>query len=697
MFDLTTPDGFIETRNNNKAVVLFEHVSAQFLGFKIDPKLLQFNLKSILAQLGLDAALDHVEIDFGLKKIRAHVEFIPRCPLGVELLAILEKGAYVGKLFAKDPDRLVLKPDYLVRMFERSDRHGHPLLSFKERFDLQVINGQLIGFIPLLEGKVLYKESIHGLLPTIALALERKISLRHLLQLHQKRDSSLPRIVQENEILLVKTEPLYIRTVFARVKNELLPPGYIHTEASILEPTTRNSGDIYEFFGKSNQPLEQIPLEFYVLEPYKEYVFFSDRDKLQALLANDRNVFEAFKNAPGLKSNKAATFVVSSKQMQNLTAKDWIVKDYFIESIPTVEMSPSDSIMIQNYILNQPETYFLNRIDWEEFTSEGVLFCRHFPTYFLKRLFLSDRTKKQIKRLYFQFASRSSDQFFTHEDRTFMIDLYRLGIEIHWVDLVTKKCLQFIERLGRYTGMFVPKERVQEFLKATFFGVYGSNLKGSDFEQELTLLLKGILEMRASCSHPLLNPTTQIALVTGGGPGVMEVGNRAAKSLGILSCANIVDFSLKTGGYVNEQAINTFIDAKMTYRIDKLVERQAEFYLDFPIFLEGGIGTDFEYSLEEVRRKVNSVPPYPVILFGSPHYWEMKITNRFTINLQSGTIKGSEWISNCFYVVENHKEAIEVYRRFFSDTLPIGPNFPPYEKGFVRGCDLSRTCDLGTT
>lgn len=694
MFDLTTPDGFIEKIEQNHAIILFEHISAQFLGFKIDPKLIQFNLKSVLAQLGLDASLLKIEIDFGMKKIRAEIEFIARSPLGLEMLKQIHKGAYVGKLFAKDPDRLVLKPDYLVRMFERSDRHGHPLLSFKERFDLQVINSQLIGFLPLLEGKVVYSEQIQGLLPTLGLALEKKISLRHLLQLHQKRDPSLKRDVNENEMLLVKTEPLYIRTVFARVKNELLPPGYLHTEASVLEPTTKNSGDIYEFWGKSDQPIEKIPLEFYVLEPYKEYVFFSDRDRLQALLANDQNIFEAFKNAPGQKGHKAATFVVSSTQMQKLAPKDWIVKDYFIESIPTAEMSPSDSMIIQNYILNQPETFFLNRIDWEEFTSEGVLFCRHFPTYFLKRLFLSDKTKKQIKRLYFQYASRSSDQFFTHEDRTFMIDLYRLGIEIHWVDEVTKKCLQFIERPGRYTGMFVPKDRIQEFLKATFFGVYGSNLKGSNFEQELTLLLKGMQEMKQSLSHPLLNPTTQIALVTGGGPGVMEVGNRAAKSLGILSCANIVDFSLKTGGYVNEQAINPFIDAKMTYRIDKLVERQAEFYLDFPIFLEGGIGTDFEYSLEEVRRKVNSVPPYPVILFGSPQYWEMKITSRFTINLQTGTIKGSEWISNCFYVVENHKEALEVYRRFFSDSLPIGPSFPPYEKGFVRGCELMRTCDL---
>ncbi len=694
IFDLTSPDGFIEKLENKNATIVFEYISPLFLGFKTDHNHIQFNLKSLLAQLGLDCKLLGLEIDQPLHKIRALIEFLPRSPLGEEIFKTLGIGSFVGKLFVKDPERLVLKPDYLVRMFDRCDRHGHPLLSFKERFDLEVIDGQLIGWLPLLEGKIVYDEAIHGLLPTLGAALKTRLSLRHLLPLLQKRETKLLKTVAQNEMLLVKTEPLYIRTVFARVKNELLPKGFLHTEASILEPTTRNSGDVYEFYGESNQPIERVPLEFFVLEPYKEYVFFSDRDKLQALLANDQNIFEAFNKAPGKKSHKAAVFVVNSKQLQNLSEKDWIVRDYFIESIPTIETSPSDSIMIQNYILNQPETFFLNRIDWEEFTSEGVLFCRHFPTYFLKRLFLSDKTKKQIKRLYFQYASRSSDQFFTHEDRTFMIDLYRLGIEIHWVDKITNKCLQFIERPGRYTGMFVPKDRINEFLKATFFGVYGSNLKESNFEEELTLLLKGILEMRLFSSHPLLNPTTQIALVTGGGPGVMEAANRSAKSLGILSCANIVDFSLKMGGYVNEQAINNYIDAKMTYRIDKLVERQAEFYLDFPIFLEGGIGTDFEYALEEVRRKVNSIPPYPVILFGSTSYWEQKITSRFTLNLKTGTIKGSEWISNCFYVVQSHKDALEVYRRFFSDSLPIGPTFPPHERGFVLGCDLLRTCDL---
>ena len=134
----------------------------------------------------------------------------------------------------------------------------------------------------------------------------------------------------------------------------------------------------------------------------------------------------------------------------------------------------------------------------------------------------------------------------------------------------------------------------------------------------------------------------------------MEVGNHVAKELDILSCANIVDFHLPDKDAVmHEQKQNPYIEAKMTYRLDKLVERQAEFHLDFPIFLMGGIGTDFEYSLEEVRRKVGSVNSNPIILFGSVDYWREKVSSRFKCNLETGTIKGSEWISNCMLTMEN--------------------------------------------
>ena len=113
------------------------------------------------------------------------------------------------------------------------------------------------------------------------------------------------------------------------------------------------------------------------------------------------------------------------------------------------------------------------------------------------------------------------------------------------------------------------------------------------------------------------------------------------------------------------------------------MERQSEFGLDFPIFLTGGIGTDFEYALEEVRRKVGTIPLHPMILFGTEEHYMNKIGRRFRENRQSGTIKGSEWISNVPYVVKTAAEALEVYRRFFAGTLAIGGGAPANDRGFV--------------
>ncbi len=163
----------------------------------------------------------------------------------------------------------------------------------------------------------------------------------------------------------------------------------------------------------------------------------------------------------------------------------------------------------------------------------------------------------------------------------------------------------------------------------------------------------------------------------------MGLGNRVAKTIGILSCANIMDFRGEKGAVVNEQKQNPYIDAKMTYRLDKLVERQAEFNLDFPIFLMGGIGTDFEYCLEEVRRKVGPAAPTPVLLFGNPEYWKKKISSRFKCNVETGTISGSEWVSNCFFCVQNAAQGLKIYKQFFSGTLKLGINGPTYEDGFV--------------
>ncbi len=693
-YDLATPDGSITdlTRINERtaqATVFIQNISPKFVGFQIDVNSIFFNIKSTLAQLGINGIGLAYELDFKNQCAQVQVQLEALGPIAVEMLKLLQVGSSIGKLFAADERRRIRNPDYIARMFGRSDRLGRPLLSLgglhgSNDLILDKVDGRTVAYLTLQNGRIIYDPSIYSFLPTLAKALVANSKMRDILRLHQEWKALVPRNVGEEEILLVRTLPLHIRTVFARVVDDLLSPGYHHTTASILQPDTLASGDIYELFGKSKREITDIPLEFYTLEPYREYVFFSDRDQLQTYLEDGKTLFDAFETAPSPIENRAAVYIVKEQQLKELKPEDWIVREPRLHEFPGLFHSTRQALMVERYIEQQPSYPFLKAIDNGFITSQGILLTRYFPSPLMKRMLLSDQVQRCLKGIYFLYPSFSNINFFSSEDRALLHDLDKFAIPVYWVDKASGQILQYAQKPERDSGLFVPLHSVETFLKSTVFGIYGSNLMAGNFETQLRQLFKGLLEMRSQVNHPLLNKNTPLSLVTGGGPGAMEIGNQVAKELNILSCANIVDFRAKEGDpVINEQLQNPYIEAKMTYRLDKLVERQAEFNLDFPIFLTGGIGTDFEYALEEVRRKVGSVPINPILLFGDVSYWKQKVTSRFKCNLETGTIKGSEWISNCFFCIQNADQGLKVYREFFQGTLPIGRTGPIYEDGFA--------------
>ena len=224
-YDLVTPDGTITnltplTEKTAEATVFIENISPAFVGFQLDPAHLVFNIKSTLAQVGLDGIGLSIELDKRNHCAQVKVLLNAIGKVAHEMLKYVKVGAIIGKLFAADERRRVRNPDYLARMFGRSDRWGKPLLSFgghgSNDLILDKVDGRTVAYLSLQNGRIHYDDSIYGFLPTLGKALIADLPMREIVRLHQEWKPYVPRNIEEDEIFLVRTLPLHIRTVFGQ-------------------------------------------------------------------------------------------------------------------------------------------------------------------------------------------------------------------------------------------------------------------------------------------------------------------------------------------------------------------------------------------------------------------------------------------------------------------------------------------------
>jgi uncharacterized protein (TIGR00730 family) len=140
------------------------------------------------------------------------------------------------------------------------------------------------------------------------------------------------------------------------------------------------------------------------------------------------------------------------------------------------------------------------------------------------------------------------------------------------------------------------------------------------------------------------------AVVTGGGPGVMEAANRGAREGGGLS----IGFNIRLP---HEQAGNPYCDVSLTfkhfYARKTMFVKAAEGFVVFP----GGFGTMDELFESLTLIQTGKIENFPLVLFDSDYWGEMLdwATNELLAN---GTV-GHEDLA-LMTVTDDPNEAVEL-------------------------------------
>ena len=155
-------------------------------------------------------------------------------------------------------------------------------------------------------------------------------------------------------------------------------------------------------------------------------------------------------------------------------------------------------------------------------------------------------------------------------------------------------------------------------------------------------------------------------VITGGGPGIMEAGNKGAKSENGKSVGLNIELPF-------EQGNNIYIDLDKLLNFDYFFVRKVMFvkYSQGFIVMPGGFGTLDEFFEAVTLIQTQKIGRFPIVLVGSEYWGGL-------MDWVKGTMLGFGNISpkdlDLINIVETEAEAVKVIDDFYSKYL-LSPNF----------------------
>ena len=155
-------------------------------------------------------------------------------------------------------------------------------------------------------------------------------------------------------------------------------------------------------------------------------------------------------------------------------------------------------------------------------------------------------------------------------------------------------------------------------------------------------------------------------IITGGGPGIMEAGNKGAKQGGGVSVGLNIDLPF-------EQFHNQYIDRDHFLEFDYFFVRKVIFvkYSQAFVIMPGGFGTLDEFFEAVTLIQTKKIAKRPIVLFGVA-YW------KGLFDWIEQTMLNEHYISpadlSLFKITDDIDEAVQFIEDFFSSHA-LSPNF----------------------
>ena len=156
-------------------------------------------------------------------------------------------------------------------------------------------------------------------------------------------------------------------------------------------------------------------------------------------------------------------------------------------------------------------------------------------------------------------------------------------------------------------------------------------------------------------------------VITGGGPGVMEAGNKGAHMAGGTSVGLNIALPF-------EQHDNPYIDSDKSLDFDYFFARKVMFvkYSQGFVVMPGGFGTLDELFEAITLIQTKKIGRFPIILMGS-EFWEgLMDWIKSTLDKKFFTISPED--INLLHVVDTSEEAVEIINEFYKK-YSLSPNF----------------------